>query len=231
MTYGSRSFADASGVGSDKSPDGRILWSKFDHATALSAALAYITLRQGDRVGVGVFANDLRALVKRSSSQGTWRQIVSALAMQPLARQTGPSTAFPRIVEQVLSKLHNRCIVAVVSDFFMDIQQLRDALARLRFAGHDALVFQVLDQSEIDFDLAEAAPFEGLEGEGSLRIDPRALRSAYLEALSRHQEQLQRTVRAMGFDYQQLSTHEWLGPPLAAFVARRNAFIKQGKRA
>src|SRR6187399_638860 len=60
MAYGSRSFEDASGSGRTTSPDGRSNWSKFDHATALAAALCYITLRQGDRVGLVVFADEIR---------------------------------------------------------------------------------------------------------------------------------------------------------------------------
>ncbi|MFN7431026.1 MAG: DUF58 domain-containing protein, partial [bacterium] len=59
MRFGSRSFAQASGVGVAAAPDGRANWSKYDHATAVAAAIAYISLQQGDRVGVGVFADHL----------------------------------------------------------------------------------------------------------------------------------------------------------------------------
>ena len=52
MNFGTRTFADASGEGRKESPDGRPYWSKYDHATALAAALSYITLRQRDRVGL-----------------------------------------------------------------------------------------------------------------------------------------------------------------------------------
>jgi hypothetical protein len=87
----------------------------------------------------------------------------------------------------------------------------------------------VLDREERDFDFADTAPFEGLEGEARLRIDPRALRAGYLEALNRHLDTVQKIARGFGFDYQLVSTHDWLGPPLAAFVARRNAQIKRSK--
>src|SRR5262249_40290751 len=60
MTFGSRSFAEASGVGRKTSIDGRSDWSKFDHSTALAAALSYITIEQGDRVGLIVFADSGR---------------------------------------------------------------------------------------------------------------------------------------------------------------------------
>ena len=225
MDFGSRSFAEASGVGRDTSLDGRPYWSKFDHATALAAALSYITLRQGDRAGLVVFADEIRAMVGRTGSMGAWRQVVGALSTHPVDRATN----FGRVVDQVLAKVSNRCLLAVISDFFEDVQQLRAALARVKHKGHDLIAFQVLDERERRFDFRESAAFEGLEGEGVLRVDPRAVRQAYLEAIEAHIEAVQKTTRGFGFDYQLVSTHDWLGPPLAAFVARRNAQIKRSK--
>ncbi|MBX3384343.1 MAG: DUF58 domain-containing protein [Phycisphaeraceae bacterium] len=230
MNYGSRSFKEASGAGSSTSFDGRDTWTKFDHATALAAALAYITLRQGDRAGLAVFSDEIRALVRRSSNQGTWRQIVGALSVHPAdAANRKRTTHLHRAVDQVLGKLTNRCIIAAISDFYLDLSELRDSLAALKHAGHDVILFQTIDRAESQFDFADAAPFEGMEGEETLRIDPRALRKAYLEVFNEHCAGVQRLARGMGFDYQALSTHDWLGPPLAAFVARRNAAIKRSK--
>jgi uncharacterized protein (DUF58 family) len=228
MAYGSRSFADASGAGVETSLDGRTTWSKYDHATALAAALAYITLRQGDRAGLIIFADEVRASLKRSSSQGTWRQIVGALATHPVepSNRSRP-TNLTRAVDQTVSKLTNRCLLAVVSDFFCDPAEVREVLGRIRHAGHDAMVFQVVDRMEETLGFTDAAPFVGLEGEAMLRIDPRALRRAYVEVFERHRAELERAVRAAGFDFQRLVTQEWLGPPLAAFVARRNAMMKR----
>jgi hypothetical protein len=41
------------------------------------------------------------------------------------------------------------------------------------------MMFQVLDKAEEEFAFDDAAPFEGLEGEATLRIDPRALRKLF----------------------------------------------------
>jgi uncharacterized protein (DUF58 family) len=229
MRYGSRQFEEASGAGHTLSPDGRPNWSKFDHATATAAAMAYVTLQQGDRAGLFVFADEVSGMVKRSSSQGTWRQIVGALASYYQAQPTDAQTDIGRVVDQVLAKLNNRCLLVLLSDLFVDVESLRAAMARIRHRRHDLIIFQVLDQREQDFDFRDAIPFVGLEGEPRLRVDPRALRAGYLEALHRHLEQVERTARSFGFDYQLVSTHEWLGPTLAAFVARRNAQIKRSK--
>jgi uncharacterized protein (DUF58 family) len=89
MDFGSRSFEEASGVGRKASPDGRPYWSKFDHATAIAAAIAYITLQQGDRVGLLVYADEVRA---PSSSV----RVPRASGARSSARsQPTPSTAPP----------------------------------------------------------------------------------------------------------------------------------------
>ncbi|HWB19405.1 MAG TPA: hypothetical protein VG711_03825, partial [Phycisphaerales bacterium] len=59
--------------------------------------------------------------------------------------------------------------------------------------------------------------------------DPRALREAYLEALAKHIEAIEKGARSFGFDYIRIDTHESVGPTLAYLLARRNAFIKRSK--
>lgn len=225
MNFGSRLFADASGTGAKRSLDGRTNWTKFDHATATAAAFASIALRQSDRVGLGVYADGVRGMVERSSAQGQWRRIVSALATHAV----GEPTDIGRVVDQALGKLNNRCLIVMISDFFEDLDRLRPAIARVRHRRHELILFQVLDRAEIEFDLDEAAPFEGLEGEPRLRIDPRALRGDYLAAMEAHRAGLEKLARRFGFDYRLVNTHDWLGPSIAAFMAQRAARMKRGK--
>jgi len=225
MNFGSRSFADASGAGRATSLDGRSNWTKFDHATAVAAALSYIALQQGDRVGLGIYADALVDALNRASAQGQWRRIVGILSAHPVDR---PSD-LAHVIDQTIAKLNNRCLIAIISDFFEDPERVRSALARIRHRRHDVILFHVLDRQEMEFDLQDSAPFEGLEGEGRIRIDPRALRPAYLEAFNNHRQRIEKIARSFNFDYQLVSTHDWLGPPLAAFIARRNALIKRSK--
>jgi len=225
MSFGSRLFEDASGVGQKQGSRGQAEWTKFDHATALAAAFSYVSLQQGDRVGLTVFADEIKAMVRRSSSQGQWRQIVGALSTHPVET----STNLGRVVDQMLAKLNNRCLLVMISDFFEDPSAIRAALARCRHRRHDAILVQVVDRREETFDFRDAAPFEGLEGEARLRLDPRAIRKAYLEAFRGHQATLKKTALSFGYDEITASTHEWLGPPLAAFFARRNAQFKRSK--
>ncbi len=225
MSYGSRAFAEASGLGRDMSPDGRLYWSKFDHATALAAALSYITLRQRDRVGLVVYADTVRAMVNRSSSRGQWRRIVSALSTHPVEAETD----IGRAVDQTLAKVGNRCLIALITDALFEPETLDAALARVRHRGHDLMLFRVLDRDETEFNFKSPVPFEGLEAEPLVRVDPRAIREGYLEAFREHEQRVQRSVLRFGYDSTRVLTSDWLGPPLASYLARRNARIKKSK--
>ncbi|MBT8486850.1 MAG: DUF58 domain-containing protein [Phycisphaerales bacterium] len=200
-------------------------WTKFDHATALATAMSYLCLHQQDRVGVVVFADDVRTLIKRSSSQGQWRRIVGALRSEPVDAPTN----LAKVADQVLGKINNRALFIIISDLFETPEAIRQALARFRHRRHDVVLLNTLDRQEMQFDFTQPAPFEGLENEGRIRVDPRALREAYLESLSAHLSAVARTALGFGFDYHRVDTHESVGPPLAYLLARRSAFLKRSK--
>lgn len=200
-------------------------WTKFDHATALTVAIAYLCLHQQDRVGVGVFADELRAMVKRSSARTQWRTIVNSLSGEPVDAPTN----IVKVTEQVLSKINNRALFVIISDFFDDAEAIRQSLARFRHRRHDVILLHTLDRQEMQFDFSQPAPFHGMENEGRLRVDPRALRQAYLDAIHAHADAVSKAALNFGFDYQRLDTHESVGPALAYLLARRNAQSKRSK--
>ncbi len=223
MNYGTLQVK--SGWGGTEASRGKGRWTKFDHATATAVGVAYLSLQQGDRVGVAVFADEIRAMVKRSSSRAQWRSIVNTLNVHPVNQHTN----FAKVTEQALSKVHNRALWIIISDFFEDVTNIRNALARFRHRRHDVILLQTLDRQEMRFDFNQPALFEGLEDEGRLRIDPRALREAYLETMQKHNEAIAKAAIGFGFDYLRLDTHESVGPALSYLLARRNAQIKRSK--
>ena len=225
MAFGSIPFEVASGEGVKTGPGGRLDWTKFDHATGTAAAMAYITLQQGDRVGLVTFADEITGLVDRSGQRSTWRPIVETLSTRTLDRPTD----FGRVVDQTLAKVTNRCLFVILSDLFEDAERIRSALARIRHRRHDAIVFQILDRSELSFSFDEPTVFDGLEGEARVRVNPRSIREGYLAALREHLAAVERAVLAFGFDYQLVQNGSYLGPTLAQFVASRNAKIKGSK--
>ena len=62
---------------------------------------------------------------------------------------------------------------------------------------------------------------EGLENTGSRKIDPAALRAAYLAELEEHRTSLARQARALSIDLIEIDSSEGLDQVLSAYLARR----------
>jgi uncharacterized protein (DUF58 family) len=193
-------------------------WTKFDHATAATAAMSFLALSQRDRVSVSLFGPTALASTRCSNAQGHWRSVVQCLATNPVDGRAD----LGRAVDELLARATHRSLVVLVSDFLMPHVKVRDALARLRHRGNDVILVRILDREELRFDLDENAPFEGMEGEGALEVDARGVREAYLQVLAEDERALERLARGFGDDLVRLDTHESVGPALAALLARRD---------
>ncbi|MAB83817.1 MAG: hypothetical protein CMJ24_10350 [Phycisphaerae bacterium] len=198
-------------------------WTKFDHATATATALAWMSLQQSDRIGLTMFADGIIQKVGLSSNTGQWRRIVSLLSGQPVDE----TTDIEKTTEQILSTTTNRSLFIIISDFLQDPGSIRSAMARFRHRKHDVICLQILDRDEMRFEQPDPSMFVGLEGDDRIRIDPPAIRQAYLDALHAHQNELNGMLSGFGFDYHTVDSHDSVGPALAYLIARRTAWSRK----
>ena len=197
-------------------------WTKFDHATAIAASLAYLAIQQQDAVGLAIFDQELRRFFKPSNSPGRWKLLAHELSIVPRLRKTSTG----RVLEQVAEKLTHRSLVVVLSDWFDDIDAIRKGLRHLRYRKHELMVFQVLDPTEISFPFEDVTLFKGLEEAGELLAEPLALRQAYLQQMREHTDALKKMCRGMHNDFVQLSSGDMLDVALSSFLADRSASMK-----
>src|SRR6186997_721039 len=54
-------------------------WTKYDHATAIAAALSYMAIQQQDAVGLAIFDQVLSRFFKPSNSPAQWKLVVNEL--------------------------------------------------------------------------------------------------------------------------------------------------------
>jgi uncharacterized protein (DUF58 family) len=216
---------------------------KFDFAATLAATLAYLAIKQQDRVGVMLFSDAIRTTSRSGSARGHWRSIVDTLSsaqVEPIesdlslagadaGQVEARATSLERLFEQVSARVHQRALLVLISDLFDDAAALERGLARAHFRRHDLFVLQVLDHAELTFPFRTPSEFTGLEGEGRLQLDPQALREAYLEAINAHLEKVKDITRRFGFDYQLVDTSENLGATLSHYLAKRAALVEKRK--
>jgi len=109
----------------------------------------------------------------------------------------------------------------VISDLFVDPKSLADAFQHLRFRKHDAVVFHLLEQSEIDFEFDRPMRFNDLEGGAPLLADPSIVASDYRNAVRQYLDDLKVIMRDAAVDYQRLSVDQHYGDVLAKFLLER----------
>lgn len=205
---------------------GSLAWSKFDYARWCTAALAYLVLAQRDTAGLVLFDEAARAKVPPGNGAG---QAASIIASLEAATATG-ETRVGTVLQWLGTRLKNRGIVAVFSDFLDDPEVVLEGVRRLAIAGHEPILFQVLDPRELDFDYAGNLRLEDLEGPGRVQVDPKAIAQAYKEELEKHQNILRRGAAASGVDFLTLVTSSPVDVVLSAYLARRMARARDGGR-
>jgi uncharacterized protein (DUF58 family) len=202
--------------------DGAVHWSKYDHATAIAAALSYMAIQQQDSVGLAIFDNELKRYFKPSNSPGQWKTLTHELTLIPRLRKTNTG----KILDQLAEKLTHRSLIVILSDFFDDLEGIKMGLRHLRYKKHEMMLFQILDPQEIDFPFEDVTLFKGLEETGELLTEPRALRQGYLEQLRLFTDELKKLCRSMHIDFVRMNSGESLDVSLSSFLATRAASIK-----
>src|SRR5262249_48311778 len=88
-------------------------------------------------------------------------------------------------------RMKRREIVMVFSDFFTDLDALEPALQRMRYSGHEVILFHVLHHDELAFDFEGMHKFVGLETAEVIVGQSEDLRRDYLRPLEQFTDSFQ----------------------------------------
>jgi uncharacterized protein (DUF58 family) len=205
---------------------GSLSWTKLDYARWCAAALAHLVLSSRDTAGLVVFDEDYRTKVPPGNGAMQRKAILDTLE----ATEAKGRTNVGSILRWVAPKLKRRGIVCVFSDFFDDPAGILAGVRLLRSGGHEPILFQVLDPEETSFGFESMLKLEGLEASGVHKIDPRAIREAYLEEIGRHNTELARAARSLSVDFVPVETSTPLEAALSTYLAHRMARARGGRR-
>ena len=179
------------GSGSMAYQGGRASVDKFRYASLLAASLAYLVLHQQDRVGLLIF-NDTGVIEEAPGRQGMLDRFCNHLQQYSPSGLTDSGEALARLAQGNL----RRGLVIIVSDGLEDPDQIVAAFDRLRHRGHDVALIWLLDPDECDLGLGALSRFQGLEGDGEIVAEPKALRQAYQVIVEQHRLRLEEACRS-----------------------------------
>jgi uncharacterized protein (DUF58 family) len=191
--------------------------SKLDAAKMLAAALAYLLVRQGDRVGLVTLGGGSRVLPARGGERH-----LHALLHELDRLEGAGDDSVASALEDTLTGLKRRGAVWAFSDLYEEPGAIGRAAARLARAGFDVALFHLLDRVERTLEIDGDTEFTALEGGGRLTADPKRLRRRYVERLDEHRAALRRATSDVGVDFVEVDTSAPLDSPLATFLATRS---------
>lgn len=191
--------------------------TKLRYGQYLAASLAYLASRQHDAVGCMIFDEQVRDFRAPSSRAGKLQSVLHCIDSAEARTGTKFDKPFDKFHEQAI----RRGLVAVISDFYCDIEHLLESVRPLAWQGQDVVLFQVLDDQELTPDFAENVLLEDLESGEAVEVAPEFMRDAYPERMQAHIDDLGRAARGIGADHVLVNTRDSLDLALRNYLLFR----------
>ncbi len=193
--------------------------TKFDYAICLAAAISYMMIHQQDPVGLITFDEKLRQSLPARSRRS---QLGNILAVLQQSKPEG-ETRIGDNLRQVASIIRHRSLLLLMSDLLTDPDEVIDNLRMLRYAGHDVILFHVLDEAEVTFPFSGSVDLIEPESSDHQVVDAAGIRSDYIEALNELRERYRQECFALGIDYVPLDTSMPFDKALTEYLYQRQA--------
>lgn len=201
-------------------------YKKLDYALFLAAALAYLMVQQRDAVGLYLFDEAVRTALP-ARSRRTWLRRLF-LEMEPLrnADPTPLGSQIPLALHAIAERLKRRSLIVLLSDGFVLPESqaaFQQALARLRFAGHEVLFIRIWDEkSEKYFQLPlEPLRLVDIETQREVKIHPLEMQSTYRAHFAQWEAQLQRFCMRHRIDWIAIDREASFFAPLKHYLLKR----------
>lgn len=192
--------------------------SKLQYATRLAACLSYLMLQQQDSVGLVTFDTKVRRYIPPRAATSHLQVLVDELQ----GTKPGGETELAKVFHDLVPRLHRRGLLVILSDCFGDVNGILSALAHLRHARHEIVVFQIWHRDELEFPFKTWTRFDCLEADDKRHlIDPNHLRAAYLENLDRFRTELKQGCHRHRVDLVPLVTDQPYADALAEYLTLR----------
>ena len=191
--------------------------TKIEYARRLAGALAYLSVQQGDSVGLTCVADGIVKTIPAKRTPSHLRGIFDSLEH---AQPKGETHLAERLHE-LAETLRQRALVVILSDLFIDPPLLKKAFEHLRFRKHDVAVFHLLDPQELKFQFLRPMRFLDMEGGPSIFADPHDIADRYLRALDEYLAAMKQVSLEAAIDYHRVRLDEDYEQVLSRFLVGR----------
>ena len=193
--------------------------TKFDYAISLAAALCYLMISRQDPVGLATFGEKLGKSLPPRSKRSQFGSVLSTLAqLRPVGE-----TNVAHSLAQLAGMLNRASLIMIFSDLLGEPEETLRAIYRLRHAGHDVIIFHILDDAEARFPFQGTVELEDPETGETMVVDAEAVRDDYLKSLEAFRERFRREASRAKFDFVELDVTIPFDKALLEYLTARAA--------
>lgn len=191
--------------------------TKIDYARRLLGAVAHLAIQQGDAVGLTSIAEEIVQTIPPRRTPSHLRGLYDILENT----QAGGATQLVDRLHELAETTRQRALIVLVSDLFVDVDPLREAIDHLRFRKHDVAVFHLLDRQELDFAFSRPTRFLDMEGDEHIFADPSDVTTQYHKALDEYLGKVESLMLESAVDYHRVVIDEDYEQVLLRFLIGR----------
>lgn len=191
--------------------------SKLQYGKYLGASLAYMASRQHDATGVILFDDEIVDFRPAASKPGSLQGVIHTLDRAEASLGTDMNKPMARFREHV----KKRGLVAVISDFYCDAEELLENIRPLALSGQDVIMFHLLDKDELDPAIKQSTLYEDMETGQAVEVEPAFMQKAYKEKIQQHIQSIQEAANGIRADHVLINTSEPLDKALHNYLTFR----------
>lgn len=202
--------------------------SKFQYGAYLAAVLAYLMTRQQDAVGLTTFDEEVRLDMPSRTSARHFGEMMRQLeqlsdALQATkSGQGGGGTNIADTLHRLAERFKRRCLIVLISDLYDDPEAVVRALHHFRHRRHEVILFNVFDQSELEFSFRETTRFVDMETGEEIQVDPGYVRDHYQKQIQAFTDGFRRACNDCQIDYVMTHTSVPYDLMLSRYLSKRS---------
>jgi uncharacterized protein (DUF58 family) len=193
--------------------------SKYDYACRLAASLAFLIVKDKDRVSFAAACEGLYEHLAPSSSAVNLSGILTTMERILPAGEAQLSQA----IRELAGKSRKRDLLVVFSDFLGSADEVMNAMSLWLHRGGEVIVFHVLHAEELNLPPVQNGIFIDSETAERIRISVEDIRPEYDARMKSFLEGWSQACRGNGIDYLLSSTADPYHEQLHRFLTRRAA--------
>jgi uncharacterized protein (DUF58 family) len=191
--------------------------TKIEFARRLAGTIGWLAIQQGDAVGLSCVAGGLVSSIPPRRNPVHLKVIFDKLEA---IRPKGETQLIP-ILHELGETIRQRALIVIISDFFVDTEELRSCFEHLRFRKHDIAAFHLLDPLELGFSFRRPMRFLDMEGGPAIFAEPNEIAERYYSVLQKYLDGMKQVVLESAIDYHRVTIDENYEQALVRFLVGR----------